>query len=376
MSNIKTGIFYNSMVKPFHSSFLTKFMEIVTLIICFIVACFIFGSYGKLKLTYDSYDYLASSQSFETYFKGKNPDGFSFMSHAPFLPAYLHFFNDKILANWWLNLLSYFVSLFLIFNIGRAMDLRGFFLYAPVAVSAVSYPWLQNHFFLWTEPVFSVFLLLLFFCLLRKKPFFLVIVLCILLFLVRKAGIFFFAGTATWFLLKRDYKHFIISGLVMIIIFVGWQLIELHFTNASPSLENVRALVSFSKVHYVDALSAWLLPRFIPLYFRLMLSGILILSTALFFRKPLTEFYQKEKNQLLITLVAVYLVSFITLFGALEYLDGERYLSILLPVCMLLLFSFCQEISSAYYLKRKIFWVCLGAWLLYPLTRTIYHFYL
>jgi hypothetical protein len=49
-------------------------------------------------------------------------------------------------------------------------------------------------------------------------------------------------------------------------------------------------------------------------------------------------------------------------------------LSILLPVCMLFLFSFCQEISLAPYLKRAIFYTCVSLWVLYPLSRTIYHF--
>src|SRR5688572_3790984 len=82
----------------------------------------IFYQYGSLRLTYDSHDFIAASENLNTYLSGRNHDGVPYLHRQPLLPAFLFFFDDKILAAWWLNVLSYGISLFLCFRIGRLLN--------------------------------------------------------------------------------------------------------------------------------------------------------------------------------------------------------------------------------------------------------------
>lgn len=335
----------------------------------------IFSSYGELKLTYDSHDFMAAGESWQTYLHGKNADGFSYLTRAPLLPAYLGFFENKVLAAWWLNLICYVTTLLLIIRIGRRLCLSGIFLYGPVILTAMTYPWLLNHFFLWGEPPFVVFILLLTLCMLEDRPVSLVIFLCLVLFLIRKAGIFFFLSATAWYAIQKDYKKSFLVLLFGTITFAGGQFLE-HYYDSTSALSNIiPELHLYSRVHYADALSSWVLPRVIPVWIRILLIVVTLTVILLTFRVTWMEFIRKKEHQVLLTIASLYAGTLIAATGCSGYEDAERYLNVVLPLCMVLIFSFSKAILLQGGGRSKFFLALLVVWSIYPLGRTIYHLF-
>lgn len=328
-----------------------------------------------LQLTYDSRSYIKASESAEIYFFEENNIGIPYLHRQPVLPAYLHFFENKLLASWWLNVLCYATSLLLCFKIGCHLDLKRWFLYGALILIAFNYPWLQNHFFLWTEPLFSVFILLLVYCLFTHKHVSVVVAVCIIAFFVRKPGLFLFIGATVCYLLKREYKNCTIVGSVMLFVFIGWEVLGLYLSQVSISANIYNYLSELSRMYFAEAMFSWILPRVVPLYIRILVTLIAVLIIIVGFKNSIRTFLKKDENQILLVIVTVYIACFIIPIGVPDYHEAERYLSVVIPLVLLAFFSFCNEIHFATAVKRKLFLIVLGLWSLYPLGRTIYHFF-
>jgi hypothetical protein len=123
----------------------------------------------------------------------------------------------------------------------------------------------------------------------------------------------------------------------------------------------------------MDALSSWLVPRSVPLYVRTIISLSIVVASVVLFKSSAVEFFRKRNNQLLLTIVITYAACMIGFSGTSGYLDAERYLTVIVPPCMLLVFSFVQEVRSKNDVKAKIFLACFILWTIYPLSRTFYH---
>jgi hypothetical protein len=342
----------------------------------FLLALLLFlqAPYGTLRLTYDSHDYMSASKSPDTYLHGKNPDGFSYLIRAPLFPAYLGFFENKILASWWLNVLSFVTSLFLVYRIGRSMILSTPFLFGAVLASAFSYPWLQNHFFLWTEPFFCVLIFLLVYALVQNKPIRWIVTLCLLLFFFRKAGILVGAGVAGFYLLRKEYRDFLILTSILTVAVVCWEIVMFQFARTSTVLDTVGHLTTLSRSNFADVVTGWWLPRVLPEWIRIVLCLGAIITMTIFFKGQLKAFFRKRHNQVLGTLTGVYLflVYIILQFGSLQYMDAERFVSVFLPLVVLLCFSFLHEISEVSDKKSMIYWG-VALWMIYPVARTLSH---
>ena len=342
--------------------------------LCLLLIVIAFVPYGKVGLTYDSLDFIAASESLHTYLHKKNPDGFSYLTRAPFLPAYLHFFNDKVMAAWWLNMLCLTGSIFLIFKIARALNLHEFLIYPLVIVTTLTYPWVQNHFFLWGEPPFTFLILALTYCIAENKSLWVILMLCVLLFFVRKAGIFFFVSVGAWYFFSHDHRKWLITFVTAVVLFVSWQVLEHHLDSTSTFLSMIGINdETLRRTYYVEAITSWFLPMKIPLFLRALLVILMIATTVYLNLAATRNFLAKKKNQLMLVVSFSYMICLIGFSGASGYMDAERYLNVVLPLWMILLASFAFEIHASKGTCSALFLVALTVWLMYPIGRTISH---
>ncbi len=339
-----------------------------------VVVLLLFLDYGKLQLTYDSHDYIRASESAEVYLRGKNEHGYPYMNRAPLLYAYLHFFDNKILAAWWLNTVSFLVSLALSFAIGHALQLKRLMLCGVMVTIVFCFPWLQNHFFLWTEPLFSALILLLVYGLVKRWPVFVIVLICLLCFFLRKAGIVLLFGTCFYYISIANYRSGLIVGVIGVATALGWYGIERYFSEQSSSAVNVAYLVALPRIHYGDVLSSWIFPRAIPLTLRLLLNGILFLLAGSLLRANVSTLLKNHLLRVLIVIFGSYLAFFLLLFGTPEYMEAERFISVLIPLFILILYKFIQEVlaNSSRLVQRTVV-VLLLFWTLYSITRTLSH---
>jgi hypothetical protein len=297
------------------------------------------------------------------------------VNRAPLLYAYLHFFDAKIEAAWWLNMISFTLSIVTAFRIGMELKLSKVFLTGLIITICFSYPWLQNHFFLWTEPLFSALILLLAFCLIRNTHLVLIVLICAVSFYLRKAGIVLFVAACIHYLSRREFKSLVTMSVIAMCIVVSWIFVEVNYVDENPSLINVNYLVSLTRSHYADVLSSWIFPRFIPLSIRLLLNAIFFFGLGILFKDHLVQLVKTKATQVVLILFSSYLMTFLVFFGTPEYMEAERFLSVVLPLFLMLIFNLGQQIYNHGTLtQRWIFSSGLLLWLLYPIARTLSHF--
>jgi hypothetical protein len=327
------------------------------------------------KLTYDSYDYINSSENAFTYIYGSNPDHHSYLYHPPALPFFLHLFSNKILAAKWLNAICYILSLWLCYFISKEFNLEKTFQVSLVSIVAFSFPWLQNHFFLWTEPAFATGLLLITWMLISKKNWMWILVACALLFFIRKAGVFIATGIIIVYILDQKYKVAVTSAVVLFLLFLSWESVTFYFAKRSLSQNIFSDLVNQSRWFYADAVSAWFLPRNINLIVRLCILILMAVVPFIYLKQKLLEFFAQRSVRIVLVLVATYFLFFILFLGAAELSEADRYLSPMLPLIMLLLVTVIQFVSFQICKKVKYVIVPLILWILYPIGRTFYHLF-
>jgi hypothetical protein len=331
----------------------------------------------SLKLTYDSLDYLAASESVNTYFTGKNADHVPYLHRPPLLPAYLHFFQNKVAACRWLNIFCYATSLLLCFRIGESLRMSRVFLYGVLIVIAFNYPWLQNHFFLWTEPLFTVLVLWLAYSLAENKKLIIVIGICVITFFLRKSGLFLGAGAVVWYVFNKNVRSALVLGSVMLFVFALWEYVTFYFSDVSTSLNILSYMNPLGRAPYADALTSWFIPRIVPIVYRVVIIIFVILYLIFFHRSSVISYFKKSPIQLTWILLTTYFFCHIAFFGVPDYHEAERYLSVMLPLMMIAFFSFWSDAyNNSSYVKRKIILTGLIIWSLYPITRTISHFLL
>lgn len=351
-----------------------RFFPVLIVALFLSILVFSHSPYGHLRMTYDSYDYMEGGKSAGTYLAEKNRDGFPYTVHAPLFYFYLGLFQNKMLACWWLNVISFITSLLLIFRIGRTLNLPDSLSYACMITTAMCYPWMQNHFFVWTEPLFSVFIFLLILFLLERKPLTVIINLCILLFLLRKAGVFLGIGTALYYLSTKDFRKFLMLGLILASVVTGWELFIIHKAKVPVSLNTLAHLGGLERIHYADALTSWIVPRFVPLYWRIVIAVTGIVIIVILYKKEVWVLFRERKTHVLFSLFSGYLLCIVLLTGAPEYMEAERLLSVMLPLLVLILFSLLNEVSNSGNEKRKLFYSVVSLWGLYLCMRSVSHF--
>lgn len=331
----------------------------------------IFYLRNEPALTYDSHDYIDASEGTVTYFLGENDDGFRYTLRPPLYPLYLSFFTDKITAAWWLNVVCFFFSLWMIVLIADYLKWSVIWTYASVLLTAVSLPWLENHFFVWTEPVFSAVFLLLIYFLLKKKSVAVILVTCLILFSIRKAGLFILIITCFYYLLDKQYRNFFVFGIIAGVFVVGWEILVTSFAERSPFISNFEYLSHLDRAAFLDVITAWILPRKIPVLFRVILIVVSLTSIVIFFREQFRAFLNETHNKILLIYLIGYSLFFVVIVGSTGFHETERYISVVMPLFILILVSFAAGMRNENIPERRILYLLFAIWTLYPLIRSI-----
>jgi hypothetical protein len=344
-------------------------------LLCFSIASILFAYCykGELKQTYDSADYLNSSSSLHAYLTGKNQDGFAFLYRPPLLPAFLYFFENKAEAAKWLNALCFISSLWIGYFLAGSLQVQGLLLYAYPCMLAMSFPWLQNHFFLWSEPLFSTLILLLTFLLVNKRPVFLILIVCLAAYFLRKAGLLLAIGVLINYMFERSYKKVIWVCLVMTIAFFIWEGIIIYFSNESTSKSVFLMLNEMSRSYYVDVLTAWILPRNISLVIRVCLSISMAILLGRLFYGAISNVASSHGSRVVLRIFLVYTSMLVLFIGTADYHDAERFLSPVLPLFLLLIVLMVQKAYATPGVQGKFMFVFFLIWWVYPISRTVFH---
>lgn len=331
--------------------------------------------YGALRLTYDSFDYLVGGESMLTYLEGKNADGKPYMNRGPFLYFFLSWFESPLKASWWLNTLSFAISIVLVDAIARRLQLKTEIVFVSLLAIAMSWPWLQNHFFVWTEPFFTTLTLFLTYLILTKRSIVYILLLCVLSFFLRRAGIIVSIGVIGILFLDQRKRD-----ALLLLIFLGgvygvWYLLELRFLQESPSVDNVKFLASLSRVHHLDVITSWLIPKSVPLEIRIILLVGTILSLLILLRRNLAGCTRWQNNRIPLIIFSVYFLVFIVVFGTPDYHEAERFLSVMIPLFMLIMAQLIQWLIRLYPSRKRVFLALFVCWTAYPVTRTVFHLF-
>ncbi len=325
------------------------------------------------QIDYDSKDFVSASKSLSIYLFGQNPDGHTYLYRPPVLILFLHFFLNKLLAAKWLNAVCFIASLWLCFFISCELQFKKLFQILALIIIGFSLPWLQNHFFVWTEPLFSTILLALVIALMKNKSFLWISFLCILLFFTRKAGVFVMCGVFIYYLLnnhQRDALRFAVSSFCIV---VAWEVFTFLLAQESPSQNIFLDLWNEPRSYYLQAFIGWFWPSsknsFINASFLIFIS-----SAFAFLYRAFNRLKNSEQLKPIQILVIVYFTIVVLFLGAADYGDSERYLSVMLPLVMLWVVNTFQSIYLSQDGSRRIFFLAgILAWMIYPISRTIYH---
>src|SRR5262249_52882922 len=150
------------------------------------------------------------------------------------------------------------------------------FLSLFVICVGVSYPWVQNHFFVWSEPLFSTLLFFLAWMMLAKRNWAWVAVLCVLLYFVRKAGVMISAGVVCAYVVRNEYKKAFLVAIITSSAALCWEWLTSLYSSGSTVLTIFDDSPAENKWNYLGVVTAWFVPRYVPLSVRVFLLGSFI----------------------------------------------------------------------------------------------------
>lgn len=332
---------------------------LVTLTVTVILAIIIFSSQPYLRLTYDSYDYIAASNSADNYLKGANPDGFHYLIRPPLMPLYLHFFEDKIFAGALLNILAFGLTIFTCLKLGYFFISDRLSRWLFIASIPFSFSFLQLHFFLWTEAAFSAIVLLLFYCIATKKSMCQVMALLLLAFLLRKAAGFIAISTVAVYIGERNIRKASIIAVMMITVFVAWEVFAFTQIGSSASGKTWSHHITFARIAHLDSVTSWILPRSLPVMARLFLAIAILTFAISIARAVFADYWRDQQNRSLFLFWFVYIFSLLLFWGARDFDEADRYLSVVLPFFMLTCFSLFARLLATSVHKRILYFLAI-----------------
>lgn len=338
-----------------------------------------YSTWCGLGLTYDSHDYLAAAKSFYESGLLINKNGQAFIVHSPLLPILISGLGQNPLAMLRIMNLLFFTGTMIIFRELVVKNIRNEILRWCVyfaIVFAVGIHMIYN--FVWSEPLFLFLfafhnwflikylkrekskdlwiLILLAFCMgiTRNAGFFIILSSFLILFFTKKirkpVTLYYFILGASGFAAWNMYTFFIQGGIVKfregLSLFTG---IGLNFRN------------------YLDIISAWILPPFLPLVFRIILVFLLISFSIMKFKiRRITM-----EGKVFFFQSAVYtfmLIMFISVYKS----DVERYMAVIYPWIFIGVFIILDTwILRFSKLFNRLLIVLICCWLSYVCARTI-----
>lgn len=341
-------------------------------------------TYGQgLLLTDDSYHYLSASENFRKSFTLIDNNNHYLLFWPPLFPVFISIFSVPEQLFSWINLvLLIFISISIFRITTRVIQSTTiafvcfFYIITGVHLLLISS-------FLWTELLFlfftSIFLENLLKPQINKNAIYVAIIMGILMCLQRNAGIFIAVGATIWMLLKDENAisilikpiHFflyVISGSLIWNFYVWFYLPRDHFNFTEELFQH--ALYNF------NSMSCAIVSAFLPIkYFGIPILFAGLVLVIYLMRKELAHnrFLQLLFIVSLSYLFFLSLVLVVNIAGfRVDFGEGDRFIAVILPLLSIIVFkSFELFLNGKNKLARKISFILIAIWLIYPLSRTL-----
>lgn len=332
-------------------------------------------------ITYDSNQYLASAESFASHKKLLHANGTPHIDHVPLYPVILSFLgNNRLQLSKYLNTLCLAGILFLFIDLSlRILNTTATKALFSLAL-VVSVPLQLIHHFVWSEPLF-LFLLALILWYLHKyinqsnrQYFWIITGVSFLMCMQRNPGIFLVAGIALslWVFTDTGFWRAMLYGALSVSGWVTWTIGGMQITKNGlhPAAYNIfgNILAKQNLDHYLNVISAWLMPRAIPLLIRggLFLGLVFILIVWIKRLKLTLPGFAKA----LCTIAGVY-IAFLQLTERISFHETQRYAAVVFPLLCLFFFQLYELLKQKLPEKGKLAVnIIFVLWLSYPLMRT------
>ena len=328
-----------------------------------------------LGITYDSQNYLAAAESLAKGGALETQFGEPYMAQPPLFPVLLYVLKLDQQGRFFFNLVCLACSLMLFWQI-IGMVITSFPLrLVAFGCMGLSTQLLLLHNFVWSEPLFLTLLYLMIFLSFRfydSPRWYLLLIISlagVLLCLQRNAGLFVVAGLAlAWVLSHFSWKRLAEAAVIFLpgVVAFGWWNFG-KFFGEGAALADVQffGAVPHNLYQYVFTMGTWLLPRTV---FEgvLVLVGLALLSVLIWpFQARIAN---SDKLRLLALVFLVYLVG-LSLSHKTISDDIERYLAVVFPVCLMVLFAwFERRWTSA--LARRLILAVLVSLSIYTVARS------
>lgn len=346
-----------------------------------------YATYCQLGQTYDSRDYLAAARGWSQEYHMLDQWGGPYIERPPLFPLVLAALGTESKTGIRLFNALWAMGSLLIFMFLAERILQSDILWIIYGGAlAFSTPLLMDHSFLWSEPLFIFLLALLLFFLRRyleqkENGDFILLVLCsILLVLQRTQGVMVISAVAVillnknafWASLPRAGIYFFSS----LLLWFAWvyHCLSIGGLYFHSSIGDLFQYIPHNLYWHVEAISAWLLPLPLSFPFRLIiLMGLLILLFSIWntFKSELAP----GKRSFLWACIWIFLLY---TFGMLiqqatNFSDSTRYQSPNYPLVFLFLLGLLDIWKEFFQNKwgKRILFVGLSIWLLYPAVRSI-----
>lgn len=344
--------------------------------IIFALIAQLLSTHCGLGLTSDSYLYIEGAEYFKGSLEGSMTDQPVFQAKPPLFSLFLSALPMLVLPFVYsillvINLLILARVVFVVLSSGTWRTL------AFIAVASFT-PLVMVHVYLWTEPLFLVFLYFAVFILvtstgssLKKSSTIILAFVAILMVLTRHVGLFFVFGIFIAMSLDRSLGW--INGLIVLIAGLGMFLIWNFAIMSDGMADRVHTLSApiaagkfarFQNIeYYLGAASSWLLPNAINKWVRILF--FLVVSVGFFLMVRSKGSKPGVVKIFLIISLTYYILMHIS-FLIVES-SADRYLMPIYPLVAITVFSIFESLSI------KVKWpiIIVLVWLIYPVSRTI-----
>lgn len=340
-----------------------------------------YATFCQLGLTYDSQDYLHAAQSFREIGVLYNANQSLYVERPPLFPLSLALLGEQAeIYMRYINTLCLGILLVILYELGKLCISNVSFRLLFILTQIWGIPLLFVHSFLWSEPLFMLFLyahLHLLHLYLRKPSvvWMLGMIICSLLMgLQRNPGIFFIFGTGLALFFFGSRKWAVIYVSTASSAWALWTSYSIYhrgwgFHSVSESWFQKSPEIGYD---LLNVISAWFFPLIIPTFWRFILLGLGLVLFLGLLRKGNVQKYLDHYSASLGIILGLYGM-ILLLLERVGYHETERYLSVIYPIFFLLFFRYlaigCDTIKSPR-IRQGLFLILI-IWMIYPLGRSL-----
>ncbi len=349
---------------------------IILLMFLAVSALFVYATRCGINRTFDSGIYIQRADDIGGRTANTVPGDEVYFHWPPLFSLIIFLFNLKLGMGF--GLMQYFflaLNIFLLLLIGNKTLNPARLKIAWLAMTSAGVSFLMIHVFLWSEALFVMMIsgtVLLLDRYLKKEKiptFILLILLSCLLCLQRNAGILIVLAISISILWFVPGKKGVIKSLIYLLAASsGFILWNFYYSGGKEiQLQSLFSGFGHNILVYLNVISAWLLPRIIiP---ELRITCLLVMLLFVVFTRTYRRYY-RDPSGIIIFLIIIYFIG-ISSLGPIDLFESERYLSVIYPGMMLLIFKSFSIYWHRVRLSVRILMACiLVIWFSYTVLRT------